>query len=157
MKERNFQMTHSDIDKKLSSILKKYQDNFSEKLVELCRHPCADCGGALKFGSDEPCDLVLGSDAIDMKYRVGSGDSGTLKKFQQYATLLKQNGYRPVFLFLREDNLPAAMTACQAAGWCMYTVKATFYYLQEKTGFDLYSGLRRRTEKGTFFVDRRES
>ena len=94
-------MTHSDIDKKLSSILKKCQDSFSEKLVELCRHPCADCGGALKFGSDEPCDLVLGSDAIDMKYRVGSGDSGTLKKFQQYAALLKQNGYRPVFLFLR--------------------------------------------------------
>ena len=27
MKERNFQMTHSNIDKKLSSILKKYQGN----------------------------------------------------------------------------------------------------------------------------------
>ena len=56
-----------------------------------------------------------------------------------------------------EDNLPAAMTACQAAGWCMYTGKATFDYLQEKTGFDLYSGLRRRTEKEMFFIDRRES
>ena len=93
MKERNFQMTHSDIDKKLSNILKKYQDNFSEKLVEPRRHTCADYGGALKFGSDEPCDLVLGSDAIDTKYRVGSGDSGTLKKFKQYGALLKQNGY----------------------------------------------------------------
>ena len=59
IKERNFQMTHSDIDKKLSSILKKCQGNFSEKLVELCRHTCADYGGALKFGSDEPGDLVL--------------------------------------------------------------------------------------------------
>ena len=125
--------------------------------MELYRYTCADYGGALKFGSDEPCDLVLGSDAIDMKYRVGSGDSGTLKKFKKYGALLKQNGYRPVFLFLREDNLPAAITACRAGGWCVYTGKATFDYLQQKTGFDLYSGLCRHTEKGTFFIDRSES
>ena len=125
--------------------------------MELCRHPCADYSGALKFGSDEPCDLVLGPDAIDTKYRVGSSNSGTLKKFKQYGALLKQNGYRPVFLFLCEDNLPAAMTACQAAGWCMYTGKATFDYLQEKTRFGLYSGLCRHREKGMFFIDRRES
>ena len=135
-------MTNSDIDKKLSIILKKYQGNFSEKVyvddydstdvlmetfcvsqelkrenkqfwgrqlgmcwqllvVELCRYTCADYGDALRFGSDEPCDLVLGSDAIDTKYRVGSGDSGTLKKFKQYGDLLKEKGYRPVFLFLQ--------------------------------------------------------
>lgn len=27
---------------------------------------------ALKFGDDEPCDLILGNDAINTKYRVGS-------------------------------------------------------------------------------------
>lgn len=191
-------MIRSDIDKRLSSILKKYQDNFSEKVyvdnydstdvlmetfgvtqelkrenkqfwgrqlgmcwqllvVELCRHTCVDYGDALRFGGDEPCDLVLGSDAIDTKYRVGSGDSGTLKKFKQYGALLKESGYRPVFLFLREDNLPAAMTACQAGGWFICTGKATFDYLQEKTGFDLYSWLCHHREKGTFFIDRSES
>lgn len=188
-------MTHRDIDKKLSDILKRYQGNFSEKVytddydstdvlmetfgvtqelkrenkqfwgrqlgmcwqllvVELCRSTCSDYGNALRFGGDEPCDLVLGLDAIDTKYRVGSGDSGTLKKFKQYGDLLKEKGYRPVFLFLREDNLPAAMTACQAGGWSIYTGKSTFDYLQEKTGFDLYKWLCYHRDRGTFFADR---
>ena len=113
-------MKSGDIDKKLSAILKKYQDNLSDKIyvddydstdvlmetfgithelkrenrqfwgrqlgmcwqllvTELCKHTCTDYGDALRFGADEPCDIVLGSDAIDTKYRVGSGDSGTLK------------------------------------------------------------------------------
>lgn len=189
-------MTHSDIDKKLSDILKKYQGNFSDKVyvddydstdvlmetfgitqelkrenkqfwgrqlgmcwqllvVELCKNTCSDFSGALRFGGDEPCDLVLGTDAIDTKYRVGSGDSGTLKKFKQYGDLLKENGYRPVFLFLREDNLPAAMTACQAGGWSVYTGMATFDYLKEKTGFDLYEWLYFHRDQKTFFIDRR--
>ena len=188
-------MTNSDIDKKLSIILKKYQGNFSEKVyvddydstdvlmetfcvsqelkrenkqfwgrqlgmcwqllvVELCRYTCADYGDALRFGSDEPCDLVLGSDAIDTKYRVGSGDSGTLKKFKQYGDLLKEKGYRPVFLFLREDNLPAAMTACQVGGWSIYTGKSTFDYLHDKTGFDLFNWLCHHRDKKTFYINR---
>lgn len=188
-------MTHSDIDKKLSDILKKYQGNFSDKVyvddydstdvlmetfgitqelkrenkqfwgrqlgmcwqllvVELCRNTCSDFSGALRFGGDEPCDLVLGMDAIDTKYRVGSGDSGTLKKFKQYGDLLREKGYRPVFLFLREDNLPAAMTACQAGGWFVYTGMTTFDYLNEKTGFDLYEWLCFHRDQKTFFIER---
>lgn len=191
-------MTHSDIDKKLSAILKKYQGNFSNKVyvddydsidvlmetfgvtqelkrenkqfwgrqlgmcwqllvIELCKNTSADYGDALRFGADEPCDLVLGSDAIDTKYRVGSGDSGTLKKFKQYGELLKENGYRPVFLFVREDNLPAAITACEVGGWSIYTGKSTFDYLMEKTEFDLYSWLCHRRDKGTFLINRGES
>jgi hypothetical protein len=188
-------MTHSDIDKKLSDILKKYQGNFSDKVyvdgydstdvlmeafgitqelkrenkqfwgrqlgmcwqllvVELCKNTCADFGGAQRFGGDEPCDLVLGKDAIDTKYRVGSGDSGTLKKFKQYGDLLREKGYRPVFLFLREDNLPAAMTACQAGGWSVYNGMGTFEYLKEKTGFDLHEWLCFHRDQKTFFIDR---
>ena len=190
-------MKDNDIDKKLSAILKKYQDNFSDKVyvddydstdvlmetfgitqdlkrenrqfwgrqlgmcwqllvTELCKHTCADYGDALRFGADEPCDLVLGSDAIDTKYRVGSGDSGTLKKFKQYGELLKENGYRPVFLFVREDNLPAAMTACEIGGWSTYTGKATFDYLQNKTGFELYNWLCQHRDSGTFLINRGE-
>jgi hypothetical protein len=126
-------------------------------VTELCKHTCADYGNALRFDADEPCDLVLGSDAIDTKYRVGSGDSGTLKKFKQYGALLKENGYRPVFLFVREDNLPAAMTACEAGGWSVYTGDSTFKYLQEKTGFDLYGWLCHHRDNGTFIIKRSES
>ena len=188
-------MTHDDIDKKLSDILKKYQGNFSDKIyrddfdyadilmeafgitqalkrenkqfwgrqlgmcwqllvTELCRNICPDFSDAPGFGRDKPCDLVLGKDAIDTKYRVGSGDSGTLKKFRQYGALLKENNYRPVFLLLREDNLPAAMTACRAGGWSIYTGMETFNYLKEKTGFSLYEWLCFHRDQKTFFIDR---
>lgn len=191
-------MTHGEIDKKLSAILKKYQGNFSAKeyvdnydatdvlmetfgvtqelksenkqfwgrqlgmcwqllVVELCKQTCSDYHDALKFGADELCDLVLGTDAIDTKYRVGSGDSGTLKKFKQYGELLRENGYRPVFLFVREDNLPAAISACDAGGWSIYTGKETFKYLQDKTGFDLYAWLCHHRDEGTFLINREQS
>lgn len=188
-------MTNKDIDQKLSTILRKYQGNFSNKVytddydstdvlmetfgvtqelkrenkqfwgrqlgmcwqllvAELCKHTCQDYGDALRFDADEPCDLVLGSDAIDTKYRVGSGDSGTLKKFKQYGALLKEKGYRPIFLFVREDNLPAAMTACEVGGWSVYTGKATFEYLHDKTGFDLYKWLCYHRDNKTFIINR---
>lgn len=190
-------MTHNDIDKRLSHILKEYQDNFSEKIyvddynssdilmetfgitqelksenkqfwgrqlgmcwqclvVELCRHTCPDFAAAIRIGDDEPCDLVLGMDAIDTKYRIGSGDSGTLKKFKQYGDILRAKDYRPVLLFLREDNLPAAMTACQTGGWSIYMGQATFDYLKEKTGFNLYTWLSRHKDKKTFIINREE-
>jgi hypothetical protein len=52
-------------------------------VTALCKATCAEFEPALRFGQDEPCDLVVGPRAIDTKYRVGSGDSGTLKKFKQ--------------------------------------------------------------------------
>jgi hypothetical protein len=184
-----------DIDKKLSCILKEYQDSFSEKeyaeesdatdvlmetfgvtqelkqenkqywgrelgtcwerlVVELCRNTCSDFGDAIRDGENEPCDLVLGKDAIDTKYRVGSGDSGTLKKFKSYGNFLNEQGYRAVLLFLREDNLPAAITACKKGGWCIYTGESTFGYLKEKTGFDLYAWLCSQRDRQTFFINR---
>lgn len=97
-----------------------------------------NCGNrfkpALKIGDDEPCDLIIDNDAIDTKYRVGSGDSGTLKKFKQYGELLSSMGYRPVFLMLREDNLPAAITAARKGGWTIYTGNDAIEYLKNKTG-----------------------
>lgn len=105
-------------------------------VTEVCR--TADSfEGPLKVGKDEPCDLRIGNYAIDTKYRVGSGDSGTLKKFKQYGPLLQEHGYQPVFLFLREDNLPAAVTACRKGGWEIHMGKASFDFIQELSGFDL--------------------
>jgi len=123
-------------------------------VVELCKSTCSEFGDALRFGGDEPCDLTIGTDAIGTKYRVGSGDSGTLKKFKQYGKLLKDKGYRPVLLFVRNDNLPAAITACESGGWTIYTGKSTFDYLQTKTGFDLYGWLCHHRDKGTFLINR---
>ncbi|GLS27656.1 hypothetical protein [Marinibactrum halimedae] len=92
---------------------------------------------ALRVGGDEPCDLRLGQYAIDTKYRIGSGDSGTLKKFKDYGGLLRDKGYTPILLFLRKDNLPAAITACKNGGWEIYTEQASFDFVREKCGFDI--------------------
>ncbi len=107
-------------------------------VVTLAENHCgSEYKSALKIGDDEPCDLIIGKDAIDTKYRVGSGDSGTLKKFKQYGVLLQSKGYRPVFLILREDNLPAAITAAHKGGWTIYTGESAVKYLKEKTGVDI--------------------
>lgn len=106
-----------------------------------------DYGPALRFGADEPCDFTFGKKAVDTKYRIGSGDSGTLKKFKQYGPMLKKKGYLPVFLIVREDNLPAAITACHAGGWEVYAGEATFRYISEQSGFDLKTFLSKRALK----------
>ncbi len=116
-------------------------------VVELFRHTHDDFGPALRFGSDEPCDLVVGKYAIDTKYRIGSGDSGTLKKFKAYAPLLQENGYEPILLIVREDNLPAAITACTTGGWTVLTGVATYSFVHELSGFDVKSFLRAKVSE----------
>ena len=110
-------------------------------VTEVFQHFCEDFGPALRFGTDEPCDLTVGKVAIDTKYRIGSGDSGTLKKFRQYGELLRDQGYDPVFLIVREDNLPAAISACRRGGWTVLVGAPTFDYIEITSGFDLKSFL----------------
>lgn len=119
---------------------------------KLCEIQCKDYKPALKIETDEPTDLFIGKDAIDTKYRIGSGDSGTLKKFKAYGKLLKKQGYNPVLLILRVDNLPAAITACKTGGWTIHCGDETFQYLVEKTSFDLKALLSDLKEK--FSIDR---
>lgn len=107
---------------------------------------------ALRIGGDEPCDLIVQNYAIDTKYRVGSGDSGTLKKFKSYGPLLRARGYEPVFLFLREDNLPAAMTACQSGTWNIYIGQQSFDFIKNISGFDMKDYLVRKAN--AFLVNR---
>lgn len=121
-------------------------------VIEVCRNKCKEFKPALRFGADEPCDLVVSNIAIDTKYRIGSGDSGTLKKFKAYGPLLKEKGFTPALLIIRTDNLPAAITACKAGGWVVYTGAATFKYLQELTGFNVLGFLEERAQ--THQVDR---
>jgi hypothetical protein len=106
-----------------------------------CETYCSSFQRALKVESREPCDLIVERYAIDTKYRIGSGDSGTLKKFKSYGELLRTYNYEPVFLILRQDNLPAAITACQEGTWKVYTGDDSFEFIQTISGFDLKSFL----------------
>lgn len=116
-------------------------------VTELCRNTCSNFRNPIREGDDELCDLVVCKDAIDTKYRIGSGDSGTLKKFKSYGKGLKAMGLNPIMLIVRNDNLPAAITACKAGDWNMLTGKETFSYIKKATNFDLYTWLVERRGK----------
>lgn len=121
-------------------------------VTQLCRTTRSDFKPALRVGLDEPCDLVIGAYAIDTKYRIGSGDSGTLKKFKQYGPLLRDRGYEPLLLILREDNLPAAIGACKAGGWTVLQGPQSFDFLERETRVDFYALLKERA--GRFSITR---
>ncbi|MCK6510523.1 restriction endonuclease [Myxococcota bacterium] len=123
-------------------------------VTEVFQANCPDYQPALQINRDEPCDCIVGSDAIDTKYRIGSGDSGTLKKFKQYGTLLSERGFSPVLLIVREDNLPAALTACKTGGWDVRTGEESFNYIYEKSGFDLLSTLTNFADTKEFYITR---
>ncbi len=110
-------------------------------VTETCKTYCSSFQRALKVGSDEPCDLIVEGYAIDTKYRLGSGDSGTLKKFKNNGPLLRAYNYEPVLLILRQDSLPAAIRACQEGNWKVYTGEDSFEFIQTISGFDLKSFL----------------
>lgn len=120
----------------------------------LCKARCADYAPPRRFGADEPYDLIVGKYAIDTKYRIGSGDSGTLKKFKQYGPMLENEGYIPVLLIVRSDNLPAAITACVNGGWNVYHSERAFKFISEVTKYDLYSAL--HSMRGKFIVERKQ-
>lgn len=92
-----------------------------------------------------PCDVTLGNMAIDTKYRLGSGDSGTLKKLAANAKWLAAQGYEPVMLFLRADSLEAARTRMRRAGWKVLEGEDSFEFVRRHTGQDLKSALLIRT------------
>lgn len=112
-------------------------------VVRVFRSSRSDYGAPPRIGADEPCDFLVGRSAIDTKYRIGSGDSGTLRKFRNYGQALLENGYSPTLLILREDNLRAAVAACERGGWDILTGERTFAYIERATGFDLKSHLER--------------
>lgn len=148
------------ITQKLKSENKQYWGRelgkcWENLLRDLFEVTCVNFAPPKRFGQDEPADFFCGKDAIDTKYRVGSGDSGTLKKFESYGKLLQEEGYRPVFLFLRSDNLNAALSKMDAGGWTRYVGDDTFEYIKEKTGFDLKRWLIDLKDKGTFKIIRK--
>jgi hypothetical protein len=114
-------------------------------VFDKCRK--SDYAPGYKSGADEMCDLVVGKMAIDTKYRIGSGDSGTLKKFKQYGQKFIELGYEPIFLILRSDNLPAAIQACQVGGWRTLIGQQTFEFIEKESGFDMLAFLNAMASK----------
>jgi len=106
-------------------------------VTELFKATVHDFLPAYREGKDELCDLIAGKEAIDTKYRIGSGDSGTLKKFKQYGARLTDAGFRPVLLIVRTDNLRAAIGACEVGKWQICTGDETFKYIRRATKVDL--------------------
>lgn len=123
-------------------------------VTNVLSHHCKEYAPAIKVGEEEPCDCCVGEDAIDTKYRVGSGDSGTLKKFKSNGKLLKERDYRPILLIVREDNLKSAIKACSKGGWTVLQGRATFNYIEELSGFDLRLWLESCKSRGEFFLDK---
>ncbi len=69
--------------------------------------------------------------------------------------MLADKGYTPVLLIVREDNLQAAMTACEAGGWTIHKGKQSFDYIKKKTHFDLFAWLVHHKNAGTFLINRK--
>ncbi|TAE59672.1 MAG: restriction endonuclease [Nostocales cyanobacterium] len=110
-------------------------------VTKICQYTCTNFHPALKVDGDEPCDLIVGKYAIDTKYRIGSGDSGTLKKFREYGNLLTTMGYTPILLILRNDNLPAAINACKSGNWQVLTGQESMDFIHQISGIDVKSFL----------------
>ncbi|ARQ05704.1 Restriction endonuclease [Macrococcoides canis] len=110
---------------------------FEKLVIEVFQKHDKNFKKAESVGSDKPYDLQSDNDFIDTKYRVGSGDSGTLKKFKSYGKEMKSEGKNPVILILREDNLPSAVTALKNGEWDIYIGQDCFDYIFKKTNFDL--------------------
>ncbi len=124
-----------------------------QKIVyNLAENNCDDFKPPLKCNKDKPCSMIIGKDAVDTKYRMGSGDSGTIKKFRQYGEFLSNKGYRPVLLIVRSDNLPNAIKSCDKAGWKIFCADAAVNYLLEKTGVDIRVLLASLGEQ--YFIDK---
>lgn len=116
-------------------------------VTEVYRQTCDDFRPAIREGKDEICDLVVGRDAIDTKYRIGSGDAGILKKLRQYSFRLRELGFRPVLLILRNDSLRSSIISCTNSGWIVMSGSDTYEYLRETTEFDLELWLKARINR----------
>ena len=84
-----------------------------------------------------PCDIVGKGFAVDAKYRIGSGDSGTLQKLSRNAKTLLANQAKPILLIFRHDSLRSAVSAAKSGGWMVYEGQNTFDFVRCHLGVDL--------------------
>ncbi|MNU30449.1 hypothetical protein D3C71_189490 [compost metagenome] len=92
----------------------------------------------------KPCDMIAGEMAIDAKYRIGSGDSGTLQKLQKNGRILHELGYKPVLLIFRDDSLASSLAAARGGGWTIYEDKHALVHAETLFNFDMSAYLKSR-------------
>lgn len=97
-------------------------------------------GRVLRPGTrTELCDLQLDTSdvefCVDAKYRLGSGDSKTLRSIRQAGQQLREAGKEPLLLVLREDSNPVALAACST--WTILTGEDSLAWVREHCGCDL--------------------
>jgi hypothetical protein len=109
---------------------------FQRLVSAVCRYFVPGCQPGVKVGRKEICDLVVSGDALDTKYRVGSGDDGIVYKWRGHAEELGHRGYRPVMAIYRTDNRHHAFP-----GWTVYEGEESNDYIRKLTGFDLQAWL----------------
>jgi hypothetical protein len=77
----------------------------------------------------------------DLQDRIGSGYSGTLKNFCNNGPLLKSMCYRPVMLILRDDNLPAVISAMRKSGWDVIVGEDLLDFIRKARGLRIHECL----------------
>ena len=78
----------------------------------------------------------MGSVAIDTRFaQSGPVILELLKKVKAYGPLRRTHGYEPLRLIVREDNLPAAITAFNKGSWRVLTGNDSFEHVEELTEF----------------------
>lgn len=126
-----------------------------EKLIrKLFELRCEDYQSTSDVGSDKPCDCIIGTEAIEIKYRIGSGDSKFVKAAREYAPHFIESGYTPILLILREDNLSSVINSCRKTGWKVLMGAQTLDYISEKANFDLLVWLNGLKKGGYFKIGR---
>ena len=85
----------------------------------------------------EPYDFQFRDRAIDVKYRIGSGDAGTIKKWTENAKDIIELGLQPTLLILREDSLESTVSACRRAGWDIYAGEEFYNFSKNRLDFNL--------------------
>lgn len=109
-------------------------------LKNLFQQTCSNFTEAI----DTTHDFIVGKDAIDTKYRIGSGDAKTLRGWRENGKNLIERDFTPVILILRNDSLSQALKACETGGWQIKSGRDSYEYIYNLTQFDLQSWLQAR-------------
>ena len=128
----NKQYYNRELGKVFETLCKK---TFRHKHNDRCKDaPIVKKKGGRTY---EPFDLIFDNYAIDFKYRLGSGDSGTLNRLRKSVLWALEKGYEPVYLILREDNLDPVLKALQRLGARIIQGEDTFRFIEEESGVNL--------------------
>jgi hypothetical protein len=113
---------------------------FYEKYVKIIAKSKLKYNDSPKYKKYDLCDLVIDNFAIDTKYRIGSGDSGTVRKLKFYGEQLIKLNYKPILLIFRDDNLEGTIKSLSKE-WNVLTGDNSNKFIIEHLDFDIKKSL----------------